>query len=100
MIFWCPTSRQIHTNTNTNTKTKTKTSNSICPQNLDVISVLVGCLLGDAYAVKVQNKKYIPGTKFRFKQSGRHKAYFFYMNFFIIEDIVQNPGLENIKQSL
>ena len=44
---------------------------------------LVGCLIGDAYAVKNKNKtknknkKYIPGTNFRFKQSGRHKVYLF-----------------------
>lgn len=47
MIFLCPTSRQFHT--------ITITSNRIGPHNLVVISVLVGCILGDAYAVK--NKK-------------------------------------------
>lgn len=79
MIFVCPTSRQFHTITKSSPKfpTITKSSNSIGPHNLDVLSVLVGCLLGDAYAVK--NKKAIPGTKFRFKQSGRHKAYLFFL---------------------
>jgi len=85
MIFLSPSSRQIHTNTNTNTNINTNTntisSNSKGPHNLDVISVLECCLLGDAYAlkVKVKNKKDIPGTKFRFKQSGRHKAYLFFL---------------------
>ena len=46
MIFLCQSSRQIHT--------ITRTSNRIDPHNLDVISVLVGCLLGNAYAVKIK----------------------------------------------
>lgn len=69
MIISCPTSRQFHT--------ITRTSYRIGPHNIDVISVLVGCLIGDAYAAKI--KKYLPGTKFRLKQSGRHKAYLFFL---------------------
>lgn len=66
-------SRQFHT--------KMRTSNRIGPHNSDVISVLVGCLLGDAYAYQTKGK--IKGTSFRFKQSGRHKDYLFFLyNFF------------------
>jgi|SRR5882762_1035503 len=101
MIFLCPTSRQFHTITITsnNFQTITISSNRIGPHNLDVISVLVGCLLGDAYAVK--NKKYLPGTtgtKFRFKQSGRHKAYLFFLyEFFENRGYCTNSGPREYK---
>ena len=49
-------SRQFHT--------KMKTSDRIGPHNLDVISVLVGCLMGDAYANQSKGKTI--GTSFRF----------------------------------
>jgi hypothetical protein len=62
-------SRQFHT--------KMKTSDRIGPHNSDVISVLVGCLLGDAYANQSKGKTI--GTSFRFKQSGRHKDYLFFL---------------------
>jgi len=62
-------SRQFHT--------IMKTSKRIGPHNSDVISVLVGCLLGDAYAS--QTKGETKGTRFRFKQSARHKDYLFYL---------------------
>ena len=42
--------RQLHT--------KTITSNRVGPYNIDVISVLVGCLLGEAYSIK---SKYLIG---------------------------------------
>lgn len=91
MISFCPTSRQFHT--------ITRTSNRIGPHNLDVISVLVGCLLGDAYAVK--SKKDIPGTKFRFKQSGRHKAYLFFLyEFFNNRGYCTNSGPREYKTIL
>ena len=41
-------SRQFHT--------KMKTSDRVGPHNIDVISVLVGCLLGDAYANQTKGK--------------------------------------------
>ena len=67
-------SRQFHT--------KMRTSDRIGPHNLDVVSVLVGCLLGDGYASQTKGK--IVGTSFRFKQSGRHKDYLFFLyNFFL-----------------
>ncbi len=54
-----------------------RTSDRIGPHNSDVISLIVGCLLGDAYAS--QTKAKIVGTSFRFKQSGRHKDYLFFL---------------------
>ena len=93
MIFLCPTSRQFHT--------ITRTSNRIGPHNLDVISLLVGCLLGDAYAVKNKNKKDLPVTKFRFKQSGRHKDYLFFLyEFFYNRGYCTNSGPREYKTIL
>ena len=47
---------------------------------------------------KLRKKKEIPGTKLYLNKVVDIKSIcFFYMNF--IEDIVQIPGLENIKQS-
>lgn len=62
-------SRQFHI--------KTYPINRIGPHNSDVISVLVGCLLGDAYAYSSKAK--IKGTSIRFKQTGRHKDYLFFL---------------------
>jgi hypothetical protein len=49
----------------------------IGPHNLDVISVLVGCLLGDGHAYR--STKNFPGASFRFGQSIRHKDYLFFL---------------------
>ena len=53
--------------------TKVKARNRIGPHNEDVISVLVGSLLGDCYA----NSRTIEGTRFCFRQSQVHKDYLF-----------------------
>jgi hypothetical protein len=91
MIISCPTSRQFHT--------ISSTSNRTGPHNIDVISVLVGCLLGDAYAAK--SKKDIPGTKVRLKQSGRHKAYLFFLyEFFLKRGYCTNTGPREYKTIL
>ena len=76
-------SRQFHT--------KTLTSNRVGPHNLEIISVLVGCLLGDAYSSK--SKTLIEGTSFRFKQSGRHKDYLFFLyDFFFTRGYCTDSG--------
>jgi len=101
MIFLCPTSRQIHT--------ITRTSNRIGPHNLDVFSVLVDCLLGDAYGVKNKNKNKNKNTNTNTNRNTNTNIYqvpklslnkvvdiktiCFYLNKFIIEDIVQISGL-------
>jgi hypothetical protein len=54
--------------------------NRIGPHSKDVISVLVGCILGDAYA----SRRGTQGTRFAFRQSIKHKEYLF-TNFLIVE---------------
>jgi len=59
--------------------TKVKASNRIGPHNEDVLSVLVGSLLGDCYA----NKRSVEGTRFSYRQSIVHKDYLFWLyNFY------------------
>jgi len=53
--------------------TKVKASKRIGPHNQDVISVIIGSLLGDAYA----SARSIEGTRFVYKQSVIHKDYLF-----------------------
>jgi hypothetical protein len=66
---------------------------------LDIISVLVGCLLGDAYASK--SKAVITGTTFRFKQSGRHKDYLFFLyDFFFSRGYCTNAGPREYRTTL
>lgn len=67
VIPFCPTSRQFNT--------IIRTYNRIGPNNLDVISILVGCLLGYAYVVKV--KKNIPGTHLDLNKAVDIKTIFF-----------------------
>lgn len=50
----------------------------IGPHNEDIISVLVGALLGDANAERLNNG----GVRFTFKQSDIHKDYFFWLYYF------------------
>jgi hypothetical protein len=76
-----------------------KTSDRVGPHNKDVISVLVGCLLGDAYANQTKGK--IVGTSFRFKQSGRHKGYLFFLyNFFFERGYCTSSGPREYKTIL
>jgi len=59
--------------------TLVKARNRIGPHDKDVISLLIGSLLGDCYA----SKRYVEGTRFIFKQSIIHKNYLFWLyNFF------------------
>ena len=55
--------------------TKVRAFNRIGPHNQDIISVIVGSLLGDGYA----SAKTIEGTRFSFKQSIIHKDYLFWL---------------------
>ena len=55
--------------------TKVKPSNRIGPHNEEVISVLIGSLLGDSYA----SARTIEGTRFSYKQSEVHKDYLFWL---------------------
>lgn len=95
-------SRQIVTNLNIYNRqfhSKTFTQHRIGPHDIDVISVLVGCLLGDAHA-KISKTK-IPGTSFRFKQSGRHKDYLFFLyDFFSTRGYCPDTGPREYKTIL
>jgi hypothetical protein len=53
--------------------TRVKAASRIGPHNLDVISVIVGSLLGDCYA----NKRSVEGTRLCYRQSTVHKDYLF-----------------------
>ena len=53
--------------------TKIRASSRIGPHNQDVLSVVVGSLLGDAYA----NARTIEGTRISYRQSEIHKDYLF-----------------------
>ena len=55
--------------------TKVRASRRIGPHNKDVLSVIVGSLLGDCYG----NRRSVEGTRFVFKQSIIHKEYLFWL---------------------
>jgi hypothetical protein len=56
-----------------NFHTLVKAKNRIGPHNKDVISVIIGSLLGDAYG----NKRFVEGTIIYFRQGIIHKEYLF-----------------------
>lgn len=59
--------------------TKVRASKRIGPHNEDVLSVLIGSLLGDCYG----NRRSVEGTRFCYRQSIVHKEYLFWLyNFF------------------
>jgi len=60
-----PSNRMFHT--------RVKAASRIGPHNLDVISVIVGSLLGDCYA----SKRSLEGTRLCYRQSTVHKDYLF-----------------------
>jgi len=53
--------------------TRVRAASRIGPHNHDVISVIVGSLLGDSYA----NKRSVEGTRLCYRQSIIHKDYLF-----------------------
>ena len=88
-LLSCLNSRQFHT--------KVRSYKRIGPHNLDVISVLVGCLLGDA----VKSKSVVQSTSFRFRQSARHKDYFFFLyDFFFTRGYCTDSGPRQYKTIL
>ena len=55
--------------------TKVKASRRIGPHNEDVLSVVIGSLLGDSYG----NRRSVEGTRFCYRQSIVHKQYLFWL---------------------
>ena len=55
--------------------TKIKAINRIGPHNEDVISVIIGSLLGDSYA----NRRHIDGVRICYRQSEQHKEYLLWL---------------------
>ena len=64
--YYCQ-SRMFHT--------RVKTANRIGPHNQDVLSVIIGSLLGDCYV----NRRYVEGTRLCYRQSIIHKDYLFWL---------------------
>lgn len=63
--------------------TKVRASNRIGPHNKEVISVLIGSLLGDSYA----SGRTIEGTRFSYRQSKQHKDYLFLLYEFLTVEV-------------
>ena len=53
--------------------TRVKAASRIGPHNIDVVSVIIGSLLGDCYA----SKRSVEGTRLCYRQSTVHKDYLF-----------------------
>lgn len=59
--------------------TRMRAASRIGPHNQDVVSIIVGSLLGDSYA----NRRSVEGTRICYRQSSIHKDYLFWLyNFF------------------
>jgi ubiquinol-cytochrome c reductase cytochrome b subunit len=58
-----------------NFHTRIKAKKRIGPHDKDIISVIIGSLLGDSYG----NKRCVEGTRFCFRQSNIHKEYLFWL---------------------
>lgn len=56
-----------------------KPQTRIGPHHEEIISVLVGSLLGDGYAERIQSG----GVRFRFRQQAKHKEYIFWLHEFL-----------------
>ena len=63
--------------------TRVRASSRIGPHNIDVISIIIGSLLGDGYA----NSRTIEGTRLCFRQSVIHKDYLFWLYKFFNDNL-------------
>lgn len=76
---------------------KLKSINRIGPHNKDVISIIFGSLLGDAYAEK---RFFKLGTRFSFSQEASHVKYLMFLHKFFSELGYCNPKLPVITTRL
>jgi heme/copper-type cytochrome/quinol oxidase subunit 2 len=66
---------------------KMKAGSRIGPHNQDVVSVIVGSLLGDSYG----NRRSVEGTRICYRQSSVHKDYLFWLHdFFLMRGYCSN----------
>lgn len=61
--------------------TKMRASSRIGPHNEDILSVVIGSLLGDAYG----NARTVEGTRISYRQSSVHKEYLFWLYDFYLQ---------------
>jgi len=67
--------------------------NRIGPHDKEIISVIIGSLLGDAYA----NSRTIDGVRFCYRQSDKHQKYLLYLyNFFYERGYCLKNGISTI----
>lgn len=67
--------------------TRMKAGSRIGPHNQDIISVIVGSLLGDSYG----NRRSVEGTRLCYRQSSVHKDYLFWLyDFFLMRGYCSN----------
>jgi ubiquinol-cytochrome c reductase cytochrome b subunit len=69
------------------TSPRTRAIKRIGPHNIDILSIIIGSLLGDAYA-----EKHGLGTRICFQQEDNHSAYLYWLH-----NTVSNLGYCNEK---
>jgi ubiquinol-cytochrome c reductase cytochrome b subunit len=69
------------------TSSRTRAIKRIGPHNIDILSIIIGSLLGDAYA-----EKHGLGTRICFQQEDNHSAYLYWLH-----NTVSNLGYCNEK---
>lgn len=72
-----------------------KAKNRIGPHNEEIISLLVGSLLGDCHGERLMNG----GVRFKFKQSIKHKEYLFFLYEFLLKRGYTNNTLPNLVKN-
>lgn len=81
----------------TNKKFRVPTNNQIGPQNIDIISILFGSLLGNCHAGKRSKRN---GTRFNFYQESSHETYLIWLHNYISELGYCYPKKPIIKKQL